>query len=93
MDERLGDKEVRQLLAEKLQEFRHGLAGRDLEIFEKRMLAENPLTLREIGQRYNISAERVRQIEEEILAKAREFLQREIPDFDTYRGTLFTPRE
>jgi len=91
MDERLGDKELRQLFAEKLRAFRLTLAGRDLEIFEKRMLAEKPLTLREIGQRYNISAERVRQIEEEILAKAREFLQREIPDFDTYKGDMLTP--
>jgi RNA polymerase sigma-32 factor len=90
-DERLGDKELRQLFAEKLREFRLTLAGRDLEIFERRMLAENPLTLREIGQRYNISAERVRQIEEEILAKAREFLQQEIPDFDTYKGEILNP--
>jgi RNA polymerase sigma-32 factor len=90
-DERLGDKELRQLFAEKLQQFRLTLAGRDLEIFEQRMLAERPLTLREIGQRYNISAERVRQIEEEILAKAREFLQREIPDFDTYKGDMLNP--
>ncbi len=91
LDERLGDKELKQLFAEKLREFRLTLAGRDLEIFEKRMLAEKPLTLREIGQRYNISAERVRQIEEEILAKARKFLQQEIPDFDTYKGDMLNP--
>jgi RNA polymerase sigma-32 factor len=91
MDERLGDKEVRQLFAEKLKEFRLTLAGRDLEIFEQRMLAERPLTLREIGRKYNISAERVRQIEEEILARARAFLQQEIPDFDTYKGEMLTP--
>jgi RNA polymerase sigma-32 factor len=82
---------LRQLFAEKLQQFRLTLAGRDLEIFEQRMLAEKPLTLREIGQKYNISAERVRQIEEEILAKAREFLQQEIPDFDTYKGDMLNP--
>jgi RNA polymerase sigma-32 factor len=86
LDERLGDAELKQLFAEKLREFRLSLDGRNQEIFEKRMLAEKPLTLREIGQRYNISAERVRQIEEEILVKAREFLRREIPDFDTYKG-------
>jgi RNA polymerase sigma-32 factor len=86
LDERLGDAELKQLFAEKLREFRLSLEGRNREIFEKRMLAEKPLTLREIGQKYNISAERVRQIEEEILVKAREFLQQEIPDFDTYKG-------
>ena len=52
------------------------------------MMAERPLTLREIGQKYNISPERVRQIEEEILAKARDFLRQEIPDFDAYKGDI-----
>ena len=93
MDERLGDKELRQLFAEKLGEFRLTLAGRDLEIFERRMLAEKPLTLREIGKKYNISAERVRQIEEEILAKARAFLRQEIPDFETYKGDILNPSD
>jgi RNA polymerase sigma-32 factor len=90
VDERLGDHELKQLFAEKLGEFRRSLDGRNREIFEKRMLAERPLTLREIGKKYNISAERVRQLEEELLDKAREFLRREIPDFDTYKGTFLT---
>jgi RNA polymerase sigma-32 factor len=90
VDERLGDQELKQLFAEKLGEFRRSLDGRNREIFEKRMLAERPLTLREIGKKYNISAERVRQLEEELLDKAREFLRQEIPDFDTYKGTFLT---
>ena len=90
IDERLGDKELRALFAAKLGEFRRSLDGRDGEIFEKRMMAERPLTLREIGKKYNISAERVRQIEEEIVEKAREFLRREIPDFDNYKGDIIT---
>ena len=89
LDERLGDEELRELFVEKLGEFRLALDGRDREIFEKRMMAENPLTLREIGQKYDISPERVRQIEEEILEKARDFLRREIPDFDDYKGDIF----
>jgi RNA polymerase sigma-32 factor len=88
-DERLADKEVKELFIRKLKDFRLSLDGRNREIFEKRMLAEKPLTLREIGQKYSISPERVRQIEEEIVGKAREFLRREIPDFDTYAGDMF----
>ncbi len=89
LDERLGNKELRKLFTDKLGEFRRSLDGRAQEIFEKRMMAENPLTLREIGEKYNISPERVRQIEEEILDKARDFLRREIPDFDAYKGDIF----
>jgi RNA polymerase sigma-32 factor len=92
-DERLGDKELKELFTQKLGEFRLSLDGRNREIFETRMLAEKPKTLREIGQKYNISPERVRQIEEEIVGKAREFLRREIPDFDTYAGDMFAHRD
>jgi RNA polymerase sigma-32 factor len=90
LDEHLGDKELRELFAEKLGEFRVSLDRRDREIFEKRMMAEKPLTLRELGQQYDISPERVRQIEEEILVKARDFLRREIPDFDDYSGEVLS---
>jgi len=92
-DERLGDKELKELFTQKLGEFRLSLDGRNREIFETRMLAERPKTLREIGQKYNISAERVRQIEEEIVGKAREFLRKEIPDFEIYAGEMFTQRD
>ena len=71
-----------------MREFRVSLDRRDREIFEKRMMAEKPLTLRELGQKYEISPERVRQIEDEILAKARDYLRREIPDFDDYSGEV-----
>ena len=86
LDEHLGDEELRKLFAEKLGEFRLSLDKRDREILEKRMMAETPLTLRELGEKYDISPERVRQIEEEILDKARDFLRQEIPDFDDYKG-------
>jgi RNA polymerase sigma-32 factor len=88
LDEHLGDKELKALFTEKLGEFRLSLDRRDREIFEKRMMAERPLTLRELGEKYNVSPERVRQIEEEILAKARVFLRQEIPDFDDYKGDI-----
>jgi RNA polymerase sigma-32 factor len=90
IDEHLGDKELRELFSEKLGEFRVSLDRRDREIFEKRMMAEKPLTLRELGQKYDISPERVRQIEEEILTKARDFLRREIPDFEDYSGEVLS---
>ncbi|MBW2040175.1 MAG: RNA polymerase factor sigma-32 [Deltaproteobacteria bacterium] len=88
-DERLGEEELRKLFAQKLGEFRLSLNEREQEIFERRMMAEKPLTLREIGQKYNISLERVRQIEGEILEKAREFLRREMPDFDAHNGDIW----
>jgi RNA polymerase sigma-32 factor len=60
------------------------MTPRELEIFEHRIFADNPATLQEIGDRYNISRERVRQVEKNIIKKLRDFFKREIPDFDAY---------
>jgi RNA polymerase sigma-32 factor len=40
--------------------------------------------LQEIGDRYKISRERVRQVEKAIVKKMREFFKKEIPDFESY---------
>ncbi|MBI5286824.1 MAG: RNA polymerase factor sigma-32 [Deltaproteobacteria bacterium] len=47
-------------------------------ILEQRVMADNPLTLQEIGNRLGVSRERVRQIEEEAIRK----LRRELVDTD-----------
>ena len=44
------------------------------------LLAEEPLTLREIGESYGISRERVRQIEERVKRKLKDYLDKESPD-------------
>ena len=45
------------------------------KIFQKRMLSDTPLTLQEIGDQYNISRERARQIEARILIKLKKFVK------------------
>ena len=64
----------------KIEEFRKTLKGRDLDIFENRILAPIPATLHEIGNKYGISYERVRQIEKNILKRFKAFVTKEIPD-------------
>lgn len=75
-----GDAQVREMVAAKMHEFGRTLEDKERTIFEKRMIAEEPTTLQEIGEIYGISRERVRQIEERIKRRLREFLVREIPD-------------
>ncbi len=62
------------------------MTSRELDIFEQRIFSDSPATLQEIGDRYSISRERVRQVEKNIIKKMREFFKREIPDFDMYEG-------
>jgi RNA polymerase sigma-32 factor len=74
VDELLAAEEIRQHFADHVREFRKTLKGRDLEIFEQRMIAEEPLTLQEVGDRYQITRERARQIEARILQKLKDFV-------------------
>ncbi len=83
-EDQVAKKEIEALLHKKIEEFKKTMTPRELEIFEHRIFADNPATLQEIGDRYNISRERVRQVEKNIIKKLRDFFKREIPDFDAY---------
>jgi RNA polymerase sigma-32 factor len=74
-EELLANAEVRDIFAEHLNDFRKTLKGRDAEIFELRLMAEEPATLQEIGDKYSISRERARQLEARILEKLRNFVE------------------
>jgi RNA polymerase sigma-32 factor len=72
------------LLHTKVNEFKKNLTPRELEIFEQRIFSDSPVTLQEIGERYSISRERVRQVEKNIIKRMRAFFKEEISDFDSY---------
>lgn len=74
-DNMLEDKEYLSLVREKFNQFRETLNERERVIFDQRLVAEEPVTLREIGDRYNISRERVRQLENELKARLKQFLE------------------
>ncbi len=82
VEKMLIDSDRKRLLKQKIEEFRKKLSGRDAYIFEKRIMAEEPLTLQEIADKYNVSRERVRQIENRIVKKLKEWLKKEIPNFE-----------
>jgi RNA polymerase sigma-32 factor len=82
VDEQLFEKENRELLLEKLAEYREKLSGKELDIYDNRIMAESPVTLQELGDKYNISRERVRQIQERIIKNIKKWLIAEIPNFE-----------
>ena len=71
VDEALSDLEGREILSRKLKEIRKTLSGKEADIFDNRIMAEQPLTLQKLGDKYHISRERVRQIQEKIIKKSR----------------------
>ncbi|MGH7802911.1 MAG: sigma factor-like helix-turn-helix DNA-binding protein, partial [Candidatus Binatia bacterium] len=70
------------LVAQKMREFGESLEGKDKKIFEERLLAEDPKTLAEIGEEFQVSRERVRQIEERLKGRLKAFLAREMKDIE-----------
>jgi RNA polymerase sigma-32 factor len=74
-EEEFADTQYRDLLREKMEQFAKGLKDKELVIYRERLLNEDPLTLREIGEKYGISRERVRQIEERVKKKLKTYLK------------------
>jgi len=72
--------EFKDILHAKLRRFGATLEGRELEIFRDRIVADEPITLQELGDRWGVSRERARQLEKRMVLRLREFLQAELGD-------------
>ena len=89
VDDRLSKKQRQGIFVEKLNEFRKRLTKREADIFDKRIMTEDPLILQELGDKYHISRERVRQIQEKIIKNIKTWSDEEIPDFeDDYKDLM-----
>ena len=72
--------EFRGLLSEKLRRFGADLEGREAELFTERLLADEPITLQDLGTRWGVSRERARQVEKRMMLRLRAFLKEELGD-------------
>jgi len=70
-EERVAEAEERSLLRGKVYEAMEHLNEKERYIVENRLMAEEPKTLQEIGQHFQISRERARQIEGNVIRKIR----------------------
>jgi RNA polymerase sigma-32 factor len=75
-------REFKALLVDKLKTFGATLQGRDLELFHDRLCNEEPARLVDVAERFGVSRERVRQIEERLKRRIRDYLEDEIGDID-----------
>jgi len=83
-EERVARKQIEDILHIRVKEFTKTLKQRELDIFNKRIFSDEPDTLQEIGEQYQISRERVRQIENNIIKKMKDYFKSEMPDFAAY---------
>jgi RNA polymerase sigma-32 factor len=73
-DEVLADAQLNTMLRDKLEAFGSTLKGKEEQIFNQRMLTEEPRTLQELGDEFGVSRERVRQLEKRLQMKLKKYL-------------------
>lgn len=79
-EDEVSSKQFKRLLYDKLRTFGATLEGREAEIFSERLVADEPVTLQELGDRWGVSRERARQVEKRMVLRLRKFLQNELGD-------------
>jgi RNA polymerase sigma-32 factor len=72
--------EFKRMLHDKLRKFGATLQGREAEIFSERLVADEPITLQDLGDRWGVSRERARQVEKRMVLRLRAYLQEELGD-------------
>ncbi|WP_243310130.1 sigma-70 family RNA polymerase sigma factor [Fundidesulfovibrio agrisoli] len=81
IEDMLAKDEIAGLVEKHLQSIIPELSDKERDLLEQRILSDSPVTLREIGNKYGITRERVRQIETRLLEKIRSHFVKRIGDF------------
>ncbi len=68
-DDELGHREELHILHTQIEKIRPSLTERETFVLENRLLADEPLTLQQIGDRYGMTREAARQLEAKIMKK------------------------
>jgi RNA polymerase sigma-32 factor len=66
VEEEVAEKEKREIFHKSLLEYKKVLSEKERYILEHRIMAEEPVTLREIGERFHTSRESIRQLQSKI---------------------------
>jgi len=81
LEENLATEQIASMVQGSIKQIMPRLSEKEVYILKKRLLSDEPVTLREIGERYNITRERVRQLETRLLQKLKQHLATDIKDF------------
>ena len=78
-EELLAQEEEKRIREQKVSNAMSRLSEKEIYVIKNRIMADEPLTLQEIGDHLKLSRERVRQIESEALKKLKKEMNRSIP--------------
>jgi RNA polymerase sigma-32 factor len=83
-EEQVADEELHEVFREYLGEFAAQLSDRERLILSTRILSDDPKTLQELGEEFEVSRERIRQIEARLVDRLRAFMKENMVDFEYY---------
>lgn len=81
-EDELVNQELRKLFHDELMAVRDTLDDKERDILDRRILAESPMTLNELGEEHGVSRERIRQLQVRLMDKLRDRLSERIPNFE-----------
>ncbi|MDM8538080.1 sigma-70 family RNA polymerase sigma factor, partial [Desulfobacterales bacterium HSG17] len=74
VEDQVFKKEIENLLHKKINVLKKELNKRELDILELRIFTDSPVTLQNLADRHGISRERIRQLERDIIEKAKDII-------------------
>jgi RNA polymerase sigma-32 factor len=83
-EQQVADEDLRRTFMTHVKAFADRLKPREQRIMQARVLADEPLTLQELGDEMGLTRERIRQIEKGLVDDLRDYLREKVVDFDYY---------
>ncbi|MCE2391925.1 MAG: RNA polymerase factor sigma-32 [Proteobacteria bacterium] len=82
VDDVVAEKSMADTFHRQIDLLRPELDERERMILDRRILATDPLTLQEVGDKFDLTRERVRQIEKRLVGRLRDHLRENLVDFE-----------
>ncbi len=82
--EAVAQQELREILRDKLAAFSRDLDERERFVLERRLIAEEPVTLQAIGDEFGLTREAARLIEKKVIGSLRDYLRTELKDLSVF---------
>jgi len=86
-EELLSRQQLRTFIEASFEEFRHTLDAKERAIFAERLLGEDKATLQDLAEKFDVSRERIRQIENRVKEKLKVYMQGKL-DLATLKSEL-----
>ena len=81
-EQSVADAQMRRVFLEHVHGFAEECDERENRILEERLLAEEPKTLAELGKEFDVSRERVRQLEARLMKRLKKYMEEHLVDFE-----------